>query len=64
MSNTEAKADQGKLQPTLVPVSLIEAVARVRMFGTAKYGTGLLTTGSWWSRSGIVKRSIAIGWHT
>lgn len=39
MSNTEAKADQGKLQPTLVPVSLIEAVARVRMFGTAKYGS-------------------------
>ena len=34
----QAKADQGKPRPTLVPVSLIEAVTAVRMFGTQKYG--------------------------
>lgn len=33
----DAKADAGKPRPTLVPVSLIEAVAAVRMFGCAKY---------------------------
>lgn len=32
-----AKADAGKPRPTLVPVSLIEAVAAVRMYGTDKY---------------------------
>lgn len=32
-----AKNDAGKLRPTLVPVSLIEAVARVRQYGTEKY---------------------------
>ena len=37
MSQT-AKADAGKLQPTLVPTSLIRAVAMVRAFGCAKYG--------------------------
>ena len=39
MKNTEAKADAGKLKPTLVPPSLILAVGAVRMFGTAKYGS-------------------------
>lgn len=34
----EAKADAGKPRPTLVPPSLIWAVARVREYGTAKYG--------------------------
>lgn len=38
MNNQEVKKDDGKLRPTLVPVSLIEAVARVRMYGTKKYG--------------------------
>lgn len=33
------KDTQGKGRPTLVPVSLIEAVTAVRMFGTAKYGS-------------------------
>ena len=33
----QAKADQGKPCPTLVPVSLIEAVTAIRMYGTAKY---------------------------
>lgn len=37
ISNQQAKADAGKPRPTLVPVSLIEAVAAVRMFGCAKY---------------------------
>lgn len=37
ISNQHAKADAGKPRPTLVPVSLIEAVAAVRMFGCAKY---------------------------
>lgn len=38
MNNQEAKKDEGKLRPTLVPVALIQAVARVRMYGTEKYG--------------------------
>lgn len=33
----DAKADAGKPRYTLVPVSLIEAVAAVRMFGCSKY---------------------------
>lgn len=33
----QAKADAGKLRPTLVPVSLIEAVTAIRMYGNAKY---------------------------
>lgn len=39
MNNQEAKKDEGKLRPTLVPVALIQAVARVRMYGTEKYGS-------------------------
>lgn len=35
--NQEVKADAGKYRPTLVPVSLVEAVARVREFGCMKY---------------------------
>lgn len=38
MNNQEAKKDEGKLRPTLVPVALIQAVAKVRMYGTEKYG--------------------------
>lgn len=34
---SEAKADQGKPRPTLVPVSLIWAVMAIREFGTQKY---------------------------
>ena len=34
----QAKADQGKPCPSLCPVSLIEAVTAVRMYGTQKYG--------------------------
>lgn len=34
---SEAKADQGKPRPTLVPVSLIWAVTAIREFGTQKY---------------------------
>lgn len=33
----QAKADQGKPCPSLCPVSLIEAVTAVRMFGLQKY---------------------------
>lgn len=33
----QAKADAGKPRPTLVPVSLIEAVTAVRMYGNEKY---------------------------
>ena len=33
----QAKADQGKPHPSLCPVSLIEAVTAVRMFGLQKY---------------------------
>lgn len=38
MSKQESKDDAGKLQLSLVPSELIRAVARVRMFGTKKYG--------------------------
>ena len=34
----EAKADGGKVRPTLVPPSLVWAVAAVREHGTKKYG--------------------------
>lgn len=37
MSNQEAKADAGKLQLTLVPTGIIRAIARIRLFGVAKY---------------------------
>ena len=33
----KAKSDAGKPRPTLVPVSLIEAVTAIRMYGNAKY---------------------------
>lgn len=36
-STQEAKADTGKPRPTLVPVSLMEAVTAVREYGCAKY---------------------------
>lgn len=38
VQNQTAKADAGKLQISLVPTEGIRAVARVRMFGTEKYG--------------------------
>lgn len=37
--NNEAKADQGKPHPSYVPVEIIEAVMKVREFGTIKYKT-------------------------
>lgn len=33
----EAKADHGKVRPTLVPPSLVLAVAKIREYGCAKY---------------------------
>ena len=36
--NQEAKADSGKLELTLVNPALIKEVAKVRMYGTKKYG--------------------------
>ena len=33
----EAKADQGKVRPTLVPASLVMAVAAIREYGCKKY---------------------------
>ena len=38
MNKQEAKADAGKPRPTLVPVSLIEAVTSIREYGVKKYG--------------------------
>ena len=39
MSNEQSvKADAGKIRPTLVPTSLIRAVATVREYGVSKYG--------------------------
>ena len=40
MSDQNAKADAGKLELTLVPPEMIEAVAVVRMYGNAKYPDG------------------------
>ena len=36
-TSTEAKADTGKPHPSYVPVAIIEAVMRVREYGTKKY---------------------------
>lgn len=38
MPDQSVKADSGKIRPTLVPSSLIRAVATVREYGTRKYG--------------------------
>jgi hypothetical protein len=37
MNGNEAKADHGKVRPTLVPVSMVLAVAEVREYGCRKY---------------------------
>ena len=37
MKNQAVKADQGKVRPTLVPTSLVLAVANIREYGCAKY---------------------------
>ena len=39
MNKQEAKADAGKPRLALVPPAIIEAVGRVRTYGTEKYGT-------------------------
>lgn len=36
--NQQAKQDQNKIRPSLVPPALIEAVALVRAYGNLKYG--------------------------
>lgn len=36
--NQAVKADEGKIRPTLVPSSLIRAVAIIREYGVQKYG--------------------------
>lgn len=38
MNDQTIKADGGKIRPTLVPASLIRAVAEVREYGCKKYG--------------------------
>ena len=38
MNKQEAKSDAGKPRLSLVPPSIIEAVGRVRTYGTEKYG--------------------------
>ena len=37
LGDQQAKADSGKPRPTLTPVSLIDAVTAVRMYGNEKY---------------------------
>lgn len=37
MTNNNAKADAGKVRPTLVPPSMVMAVAAVREYGCQKY---------------------------
>lgn len=39
VDNQEAKADAGKLDPTLVPSEFIWAAAAIRRYGTKKYGS-------------------------
>ena len=36
-NNQEAKADAGKLELRLVPRQIIREIAKIRMYGTAKY---------------------------
>lgn len=36
--NQAAKSDKGKLPLTQVPTSLVRAVAKIRQYGTQKYG--------------------------
>lgn len=38
--NQSAKADAGKIRPTLVPIEAIEDIAVVRAYGNAKYPKG------------------------
>ena len=38
LNDQNIKADAGKIRPSLVPVGLIRAVARVREYGVNKYG--------------------------
>lgn len=40
MADQTIKADEGKLQLTLVPREMIRAVAAIRMYGNAKYPEG------------------------
>ena len=37
IANQEAKADGGKIRPTLVPTGIIRAIAKVREYGCKKY---------------------------
>lgn len=38
MSKYEAKADEGKLELSLVPPQIIRDIAEIRMYGNRKYG--------------------------
>lgn len=67
LKDQRAKADQGKPSPSLCPVSLIEAVTAVRMFGLQKYhdpnnwkkgGAGAVSPGYAAPHSGRMERSI------
>lgn len=40
MGNQSVKADEGKLELTLVPSEAIRAIAHIRMYGNAKYPEG------------------------
>lgn len=40
MNDQTAKADAGKIRPTLVPREMIRAVAVIRGYGNAKYPNG------------------------
>lgn len=40
MADQTAKADAGKIRPTLVPIEAIEDIAVVRAYGNAKYPKG------------------------
>ena len=40
LNNQTIKADEGKLKLSLVPTEIIRAIARVRMYGNAKYPKG------------------------
>lgn len=63
MNDQSIKADAGKIQPTLVPTALIQAVARVRKYGIDKC-TAPKRAGARWSHSGIGMPCIGTCWPT
>ena len=58
MTDQTAKADAGKLQLTLVPREIIREIAKVRMYGNAKYPVRI--TGGGYQHNAIEMQCFAI----